>query len=62
MHDIETGAHKGRSYTVRFECVRDAGAGTVGDGLVPSRFEFMHDTTTGGDKPRPYSTLRKCFR
>ncbi len=37
-----------------------------GGGLVPSRVEFMHETTPGGDKPwdkpRPYRTSRQDSR
>ena len=32
--------------------------GPVGDGLVPSRLEFMHDPGTGDRKGRPYETAR----
>ena len=35
--------------------------GDVGEGLVPSRVEALHDSGTGDDKRRPYNT-RKLAR
>ena len=51
MHDVGTGGDKPRPYKPEFM------PHGVGDGLVPSRVEFMHDVGTGGDKPRPYQLV-----
>ena len=55
MQDVGAGDHKGRPYMSRPECVQGPGAGLVGDGLVPSRSEFMQDVGTGDHKGRPYN-------